>query len=450
MPLVKRPVLACLLFLAVLLPGCRHGPNAGTAAVDQAVAFVGVNVVPMDSERVLPEQTVVVRAGFIEAMGPTSAITVPADARRIEARGQYLMPGLSDFHIHLHSDEQLLSYLAHGVTTVFELNGTPRHVTLRDQIARHEVLGPRLYTSSPLMDGGPEGGVVVSVNTPEQARVAVVRMKNAGYDALKVYDNVPAAAYETLVGMARQQKLPVMGHVPRTVGLDAVLRARQAFISHGIEYFLAGSRDEARIPGYALATKEAGTTVVPDLSHVHTSLRMLEDLEGVLSDPEARYLSPKVLSDWRYSSPTRRVDVPEFKARQQAAYPYVQHLTLALQRAGARLVLGTNASDAGLFPGKTVHLELAELVAAGLTPYEALATATSNPAAFIEEQVDPAARFGTVAVGQRADLLLLPGNPLEDVGQANQALGVMVNGQWLTREQLKKMREKMAKSLSPR
>ncbi|WNG23726.1 amidohydrolase family protein [Cystobacter fuscus] len=460
MPLVKRPVLktpsagmllgVCFLFLSIALPlpGCVHGPESGPARSDEAVAFIGVNVVPMDSERVLPEQTVIVRDGLISAMGPSSAITVPAGARRIEAKGRYLMPGLSDFHIHLHSDEQLLSYLAHGVTTVFELNGTPRHLKLREQIAQRQVLGPRLYTSSPLMDGGPEGGIVVSVNSPEQARQAVVRQKRAGYDAIKVYDNVAPGVYEQLVATAREQKLPVMGHVPRTVGVDAVLRARQAFISHGIEYFLAGSRDESRIPGFALGTKAAGTTVVPDLSHVHTSLRMMEDLEGVFSDPEARYLSPKVMSDWRYSNPTRRVDVRQFSERQRAAYPYVQHLTLSLQRAGVRLVLGTNASDAGLFPGKTVHLELAELVRAGLSPYEALATSTRNPAAFIEEHVDPAARFGTVAVGQHADLLLLPGNPLEDVGQAGQALGVMVRGQWLTREQLQRLRDKVAESFN--
>ncbi|MET0405740.1 MAG: amidohydrolase family protein, partial [Cystobacter sp.] len=360
----------CLLFLSAVAPlsGCVHDAAPRPSSPPGAVAFVDVNVVPMDSDRVLSAQTVIVRDGIITALGPSASITIPPDVQRIEAPGQYLMPGLSDFHIHLHSDEQLLSYLAHGVTTVFELNGTARHLKLRDQIARREVLGPRLYTSSPLMDGGPEGGSVVSVNTPEQARRAVVRQKREGYDAVKVYDNVPAGAYDDLVLMARQQKLPVMGHVPRTVGLDTVLRARQAFISHGIEYFLAGSRDEANIPRFSLETKAAGTTVVPDLSHLRTSLRMMEDLEGVFSDPEARYLSPKVLGDWRYSNPTRRVDVRQFAERQRVAYPYVQHLTLSLQRAGVRLVLGTNASDAGLFPGKTVHLELAELVQAGLTP----------------------------------------------------------------------------------
>ncbi|WP_158501829.1 amidohydrolase family protein [Vitiosangium sp. GDMCC 1.1324] len=433
-----------------LLPGCTHPAQLLPGVSERAVAFVGVNVVPMDTERVLTDQTVIVRNGLITSLGPSAEITVPKDAERIDGHGRYLMPGLVDFHVHLHSEEQLLSYLAHGVTTLFELDGSPRHVELRAELAANQRFGPRLYTSSPLLDGGPPGGRVVSVTTPEQARVAVVRQKLAGYDAVKVYDNITPEVYAILVAMARQQRIPVVGHVPRTVGVETVLRSHQALISHGEEYFLAASRDESRLADLARATKEAGTSVVPDLVHIHTSLRMLKDLEGVFADPESRYLSPEVMRNWRYSNPTRRVDVAEFGERERAAYPFVQHLTLALQKEGVRLVLGTNASDAGLFPGKSTHLELAELVEAGLTPYEALATGTRNAVAFIKDHVDPAARFGTVAVGQQADLLLLPGNPLEDVGQADRALGVMVRGQWLKRETLHKMRETSARSFSER
>ncbi|WNG33525.1 amidohydrolase family protein [Archangium violaceum] len=440
---------AGLLSLAgVLLPGCAHEARTLAGVSEQAVAFVGVNVVPMDTERVLTDQTVIVRNGLITSLGPSAEITVPKDAERIDGRGRYLMPGLADFHVHLHSDEQLLSYVFHGVTTLFELDGSPRHLELREQLATNQRLGPKLYTSSPLLDGGHPGSRVVSVTTPEQARVEIVRQKNARYDAVKVYDNISPEVYATLVAMAEQQKIAVVGHVPNRVGVEAVLRSRQALISHGEEYFFDGSQDESRIPDFARATKEAGTSVIPDLVHIETSLRMLKDLEGVFADTESRYLSPEVLRNWRYSNPTRRVDVAAFSERKQASYPFVQHLTLALQKEGVRLVLGTNASDAGLFPGKSTHLELAELVKAGLSPYEALAAGTRNAGSFIRDHVEPSARFGTVAVGQQADLLLLPGNPLEDVGQAERALGVMLRGQWLTREQLQKLRKKSAGSFT--
>lgn len=443
---------ASLLSLAgALLPGCvREVQPTPTTDLERAVAFIGVNVVPMDTERVLADHTVIVRNGLITSVGPSAAITVPADAERIDGKGRYVMPGLADFHVHLHSEEQLLSYLAHGVTSLFELDGSREHLELGARLKANERFGPTLYTSSPLLDGGPPGGRVVSVATPEQARVAVVKQKNAGYEALKVYDNLSPEAYATLVAMARQQRIPVVGHVPRKVGVEAVLRARQALISHGEEYFHSVARDESRIPALARATKEAGTSVVPDLVHIDTSLRMLKDLEGVFADPEARYLSPEVLRNWRFSNPTRRVDVAAYAEREQAAYPFVQHLTLALQKEGVRLLLGANASDAGLFPGKATQQELAELVKAGLSPYEALSAGTRNAGAFITDHVDAAARFGTVAVGQRADLLLLPGNPLEDVAQADRALGVMVRGQWFPRERLQKLREKTAEAFSKR
>jgi hypothetical protein len=420
---------------------------------ERPLAFVGVNVVPMDGERVLEEQTVVVRNGFIAALGPAASITVPPDAERIEGKGRYLMPGLADFQIHLHSDEQLRSYLAHGVTTVFDLNGSPRMLELRSQLAAHQLFGPRLYTSSPLMDGGEGRSDAVQVATPEQARVAVVRQKRAGYDAIKVYNTLLPGVYDVLVAMARQQKLAVVGHVPRKAGPEAVLRAKQALIAPGSEYFGAAVTafpDEKAQAELVRATKEAGTSVVPGLVQIHAQLRMLEDLEGVLADPEARYLSPDVLRTWTYTNPTRRVDVPAFHARQRQLYAVMRGFTRALQAAGVRLVVGTDASDVGLFPGSAVHRELAELVEAGLRPYEALAAATCNAGAFIQQHVDPTARFGTVAVGQTAELLLLPGNPLADVGQADQALGVVSHGQWLTREQLQRMREQAAKAFPKR
>jgi hypothetical protein len=444
---------AGLLSLAgALLSGCVHEAQPLPGRTERAVAFVGVNVVPMDSERVLENHTVIVRDGRIAALGPAGAITVPEDAERIDGKGRYLMPGLADFHVHLTSDEQLLSFLAHGVTSLFVLDGAPEQLELRGALARDERFGPSLYVSSPRVDGDPPvfGDTRLVLSSPEQARRTVVLQKRAGHDALKVYDNLTPEVYALLVAMARQQKLPVVGHVPRKVGLEAVLQARQALISHGEEYFLPAEPDESRLPALIRATKEAGTSVTPNLARITTTLRMLEDLEGVLTDAESRYLHPSVMRDWRGANPTRRVDVPAFLERERRAYPFVQHLALGLQQEGARLLLGSDASQAGLFPGKAAHVELAELVKAGLSPFEALATGTRNAGAFITEHVDPMARFGTVALGQRADLLLLPGNPLEDVGQAGQALGVMVRGQWLAREQLQRMLEKAAEAFPRR
>jgi imidazolonepropionase-like amidohydrolase len=432
-----------------LAPGCQHTPLA-PGATERSVAFVGVSVLPMDGERVLEGQTVVVREGRIVAVGPEASITIPLDAERIDGRGRYLMPGLADFHIHLNSEEQLLSYLAHGVTSVFDLEGSPERLRLRGRIAQGKQPGPTLYVSSPLTDGDPPVfGNAVVVATPEQAPQTVQDHKRAGYDAIKVYNNLSPEVYAALAAAAREQQLPLVGHVPRKVGLEGVLQARQALLSHGEEYFNVDPAPES-IPGAVRATKEAGTTVVPNLARLASTQRMLADLEGVFADPEARYLHPDVLRNWRGSNPTRRLNLAEFTAREQAKYPFVQQLTRSLAEAGVPLLLGTDSSQAGLFPGQSAHLELRELVKAGLTPYQALATGTRNAGAFITQHVDPAARFGTVALGQRADLLLVEGNPLEDLGHVARPLGVMVRGRWWTREQLQKQRERSAAALPKR
>ncbi len=426
-----------------LVPGCRHVPLA-PGATERAVAFVGVSVLPMDSERVLEAQTVVVREGRIVALGPEASITIPLDAERIDARGRYLMPGLADFHVHVTSDEQLLSYLAHGVTSVFDLDGSPERLRLRERIAQGKQPGPTLYVSTPLTDGDPPVfGSAVVLATPEQARQTALDSKRSGYNAIKVYNNLSPEVYAALSEAARQQGIPLVGHVPRKVGLEAVLQARQALLSHGDEYFNVDA-DPARLPEAARATKEAGTVVVPNLARIASTQRMLADLEGVFADPEARFLHPDILRNWRGSNPTRRLNLAEFTAREQVKYPFVQQLTRSLAEAGVPLLLGTDSSQAGLFPGQSAHLELRELVKAGLSPYEALAAGTRNAGDFISQHVDPAARFGTVALGQRADLLLVEGNPLEGLEHLAQPLGVMVRGRWFPREQLQKLRERAA------
>jgi imidazolonepropionase-like amidohydrolase len=398
----------------------------------------------MDSERVLEGQTVVVREGRIVALGPEASITIPLDAERIDARGRYLMPGLADFHVHVSSEEQLLSYLAHGVTTVFDLEGSPERMRLRERIALGKQPGPTLYVSSPLTDGDPPVfGSAVVVATPEQAWQTAEDLARTGYDAIKVYNNLSPAVYASLAEAAREQRIPLVGHVPRKVGLAAVLQARQALISHGDEYFNVDA-DPGELDEAVYATKEAGTAVVPNLARITSTQRMLADLEGVFADPEARYLHPDVLHNWRGSNPTRRLNLAEFTAREQVKYPFVQRLTLSLAQAGVPLLLGTDSSQAGLFPGQSAHLELRELVKAGLTPYQALSAGTRNAGAFITQHVDPAARFGTVALGQRADLLLVVGNPLERLEHLSQPLGVMVRGRWFPREQLQKLRERAA------
>lgn len=420
----------------------------------------------MTGERVLKEQTVVVRDGIVVEVGPSTAIDVPDSAFRIDGSGRYLLPGLTDFHVHLRSSDELLSYLAHGVTTIVHesgaMSGAPDLLRYRDEIARGERLGPTLYTTGPILDGSPPvfGGVSTIVTTSEEARRAVAEQHAAGYDFIKVYNNLMPDVMAAAVEVAHERGMAVLGHIPRKADRSAALQ--QALdvgldvIAHGEEYFFTyfyadvdsllslgkvPYPDEGRIPSAVRMTKTAGANVIPNLSFVAMTRRLLDDLDAVLADPEARYLHPDVRAMWEEQSPTRRNDLEQFDRRERAKYEFLKRFTVALQDAGVPLLLGTDASAPGMYPGASAHLELRELVEAGLTPYEALTAATLNAGTFIEEHVGRAEPFGTVEAGQRADLLLVRGNPLQDIDAASSIDGVMVRGRWLSRTDLDRMRE---------
>jgi imidazolonepropionase-like amidohydrolase len=191
-------------------------------------------------------------------------------------------------------------------------------------------------------------------------------------------------------------------------------------------------------------TKAAGSAVTPNLSFVATTRHLLDDLQSVLSDPEARYLHRDVRAMWREQNPTQRQDVDRFDRREQAKYAFLRKLTKALNVAEVPLLLGTDASAPGMFPGRSAHLELRELVAAGLTPFEAIATGTRIAGEFIGEHTSTPIPFGIIAPGYAADLMLVERNPLDDVGNASNIQGVMARGAWLTSAELRAKRDSIA------
>jgi imidazolonepropionase-like amidohydrolase len=367
-----------------------------------------------------------------------------------------------DFHVHLNDESELLSYLAYGVTTVVNLQGSPEHLALRESVARGEVLGPWIVTSGPILDGDPPirdspGTTVVA--DPAAAREAVAAQARAGYDLIKVYNNLDPAALRAAVEEAEGQGLVVVGHIPRNpdraTALQKTLDAGMAMIAHGEEVFftyLGGAGDAsmgqgpqpvepARIREAAQLVAEAGAAVTPNLSFIAMTARMLEDVEAVLEGhPESRYLSPAVRQTWREQNPTHRDDLDRFAAREAIKGPAVRALTLELQRAGVLLLLGSDASTPGLYPGWSAILELEELVGAGLTPFEALSTGTRNAGEFLMRNVPGARPIGTIEAGKAADLVLVEGNPLEDVSVMRDPAGVVLGGRWFPREDLESRR----------
>ena len=431
------------------------------AAAAEEIAFVNVNVVPMDRERVLEGRTVLVADGRIAAIGPATSLPLPPDVRRIEASGRYLIPGLADMHIHLwdeSANRRMMSlYVVNGVTTVLNLDGRPEHLRLRRQIESGALLAPRLYSSGPTQND--------ASLTPRQAVQAVARQHAAGYDCVKVYNKLPAEAYRALIGEARRLDLPVIGHAVRAMGIDGVLESGQ-HIAH-MEEFVYGHftrelgknhpdgdarevrrrleelLDPSGIPDLARRTARAGIHVIPNLIAYRKILLQVEDLDQVLSRPEVRYVSEHMLRNWRESNPyTGRPHLDLFLIRLRMTYPFLGRITKAFQEAGVPLMLGTDAPLSGVVPGFSAHDDLREMVQAGLSPYQALQAATRVPAEFLGRR----SQAGTVEVGKWADLVLLAANPLQDIAATRRIEGVLLRGRWLPKADLENILHGLARS----
>lgn len=431
----------------------------------QVVAFVNVNVIPMDRERILPGQTVVVSDGHIQLIGPAGQTKVPVGALSIDGRGKYLMPGLSDMHVHLYpgagnqddlASQQLQLFLANGVTTIRNMIGKPEHLILRDKVARGEVLGPRIYTAGPPLLGN-------TVPTPEAGERAVIEQKKAGYDFLKVHEELSPETYAAIVATAKRVGIPFAGHVTATVGLKRALEAKQTSIEHLDGYLQAMVADnspvppppsqvvlgpilehidESKIPVLASATRAAGVWNDPTLT-LFKIIVSYDKAEELLKWPELQYVPAKMREGFsRQKQSTADIPAPESERRRYLELR--NKMLIALHKAGAKLLVGPDSPQFFLVPGFATHRELQSFVDAGLTPYEAIEAATRNPAEYIAEIMKAQRDFGTVEAGLRADLLLLDANPLQSVANLQKRAGVMVRGRWLPESELRKMLENIA------
>ena len=400
-----------------------------------SLAFVGVHVLPMDTERVLRDQTVLVVGGRIARVGPVAEVELPAGTQRIEGRGRFLIPGLVDSHVHVYDEGDLFVYVANGITTVRNLMGLPWHLELRERIAAGEIVGPRLVTAGPF------------VNEPQQRTVedvqrAVSEQVEAGYDCIKIHGPLSLAAYQGLLEEAALAGIPVVGHVPRNLPIERVLELHgQAEISHGEEYlytYFDRSPDNTKpesIAAIAAATAAAGIAVTPNLVAFRSIVRQIEDLGRELARPEMAWVAPPFGRSWKPDLNRYRRDFEAADAEPMAArYALLERLTKALAAAGVRLRAGSDAMNPGAVPGFSLHEELELLVAAGLTPYQALRAATASAGEFLGHGGDEVA--GVVAEKARADLVLLAANPLEDIARTRALEGVLLRGRWFPKEEL--------------
>jgi imidazolonepropionase-like amidohydrolase len=397
---MRARLLGVLAFTAVAGIAARPGATRpGSAeAYSKVIAIEDVSVVPMDRNRVIPHQTVLIQGDRIIALGPRGSVRIPDGARRLDGRNRYLMPALTDMHVHLRAGD-VEAYLASGVGTVRNMWGHAAVSQLRQEIEAGTRRGPRIHSASPGLDGTPpQWPATVIVTEPESAAVAVGRAEE-GWEFIKVYSRLSPEVFDAIMREVGARGLVAVGHVPLAVDVRHALASGLRSVEHLTGYDRAVSTagrggtwgwidaDTARYADLVAATRRSGAWNCPTLTIYATLARQHSAEEQLLISRHRRRFVRQLLD------------------------------------AGAPILAGTDAGIQVVPPGTSMHAELGELVAAGLTPFEALRAATVEPARFLGD-----AAAGEVRVGAHADLLLLDGNPLDDVANASRIRAMILRG----------------------
>lgn len=441
-------VLFPFLLLSVLLLGCDSGEGDL-----ETIAITGVNVLTMESDQILSDQTVIIRNGVINRVGNSGDVEVPRGAEVISG-DYYLMPGLAEMHAHIPSSRQgpelmeatLGMYLSQGITTIRGMLGEPAHLELRDKAASSEIDSPRIFTSGPSFSGN-------SVSSPEEARERVREQKEAGYDLVKLHPGLSREIFDTVAEEAQRVDIEFSGHISFDVGLERAIEAGQTTIEHLDRYMeyladipdnrtdpniiffgydLTPYADRSRIPEAVALTTEAGVWNVPTNTLLVNVFSPEYTTDDMLRWPGMEYIAESTLEGWaQYVNNLRSGE--NYNEEQAREFLDIRNeLTLELHRQDAGLLLGADAPQIFNPPGFSAHRELALLVQAGLTPYEALRTGTVHVGEYLGEETTT----GRVAPGYRADLILLSSNPLMAVPFHDSIEGVMVAGRYYNREAL--------------
>ncbi len=441
---------ACSVLLCALY--AFDGVRAELAAQPAAtVAFVGASVITMQDDRVLRDQTVIVRNGIIEAMGASAGTEVPAGSTRVDARGKFLVPGIAEMHAHIpstagprgpqFSEDVLFLYVAAGATTIRGMQGHASQLELKKRVATGELIGPRMWLAAPPLSGN---------NTSDAATAErLVRdAKSAGYDLLKVHESLTPEVYAAIARTAREVGLPWGGHVALDVGVAGVLREKQSTIDHMDDYFIAAQADgvsepsaatidDSKIARLAEATRAAGVAIVPTQALWETIMGV-HPAEQLMARPELRYLPQDMIGPWRERVQNTRANANLDEVRAHIAFR--DRMLDALNDAGVTILLGTDAPQVFSVPGFSLFHEMPDMIEAGMTPFQVLQSGTTA----VARHLGVAEEAGTIATGKRADLILLDANPLDNIANMEQRAGVMVNGRWLPRAEIERRLEEIA------
>jgi len=428
-----------------------------TGLFAQDLLITNVNIVSMESEKVLINQAVFVSDGKIKSIIPINALTPRMHSEQmIDGKGGYIFPGLAEFHAHLPvandgstqlQEESMWLYLANGVLRIRSMLGHPTHINLRDRVNSGITIGPRVFISGPSFSAA-------SVSSSEQAKQMVKEQKAAGYDHLKIHPGVELDEMWAISKTARELGIPFGGHVPMAVGIKNALSSGYKSIEHIDGYMegllpddliidattsgpfnlkLAGKADMKKLPLLIQLTLDQGTYIAPTLTLFDRYFGYIPADEFRLA-PEMKYLPGQLIQQWVNTK--KQLERAGMLDKEFVA-PYLafrRGLFLELHKAGVPMIMASDSPQVFNVPGFSIHHEITLMSEAGMSNFEILKTGSVVPAQYM----NATSSWGMIKEGYEADFVLVEKNPLDDLKTMQTPVGVVIRGKWISREELQK------------
>jgi len=465
------------LLLSILLAASTAlAGQVKVGATAQTLILTNVTVVDTRYGQNLPNVTVVIKDGMIQAVAKVGLIDSSPHTQIVNATGKYVIPGLWDMHVHSAGgaaiwDEKVILplYLANGITGIRDMGGDPSILEQRrKRIESGQLPGPHMMIAGPFLNGGKSDAQTIGVNTPDEARQAVDSIKARGMDFVKILSGVRPGVYWPLTEEAKRQHIHFVGHVPTGVSAAEAAVMGQKSIEHLSGMLLATSSKEAELqerileaaekqdwPAYSHVMGEALDTYsqpkawelfsefvdhctwqVPTL--VWDVAQANVDNPAISDDPRMRYVPKSVAKDWDPAKLTQEAGADQLAQSKKETARYMQLVDL-MRRAGVMMMAGTDSPDPYVFPGFSLHDELELLVKSGLNTTQALQAATFYPALFMTK-LD---RYGVVETGHVADLVVLDDDPIKDISNTRKISALILGGRYFGRNELDKMLEQV-------
>lgn len=432
-------------------------PSAVAVASDRpcSLAISHINVIPMDSDRVLRNQTMRIGGGKILSIASSGGRQFSACEQVVDGADGYLVPGLNDMHTHIETvafaqalgvkpeaidfPSVLALYIANGVTGLRIMSGAPDILAFRNSQGAASSY-PRLIVGSPMLSGDPPvlpEPLTKILKVPEEARAVVRGYAQDGYDFIKVRDNLTAPVFRAVIEQARRDGLYVDGHISQHQGLSVfdVLESGQRAFAH-LDDLALQMTDRVHDPGRFISLfRKCGCFIESTIGIERNTLAQLDHYDAMITRPQMRYMNPLVVNSFwlKPNNPYLREKPPlEFLRR---LYADSKMLLKKFTDAGIHVVAGSDSLNPMLIPGLALHDEFDSMIEAGLTPYQVMKTATADAAKYVPGFKD----IGVLAPGRAANAVLVKLNPLEVISTLRDPEAVMINGNWRDRDQIRRL-----------